>query len=400
MCAPRSRSRRHGDRQDDWSAMSTCSAIPQIRHLRPRISSVRYLPPVPVGVERLIDAHFRFLRAALAQVHEDLVFDAARGVGRELDVLVRLEGVDGLDEADRADRDQVLDVDARVFKPARDVHHQPQVVLDEQGGGLLAPGGERPNGLLLGRAVERGSRARRAHAAVLQQLQPVYRAAQRQRHPAEHRREPQRSRRRPEGHGQQCRRHGQLARPACQKPASRQIHRHGVGRAECRSRRNAPGRTAAARLAAARSSSQFQSSARTRCPDRPSWPHPPVRGQSIRAGRKKTGRNPGVGSRPVLICFPGKNGRFAVRRRASGFAGGRGRICLTASNGLSEAKRICHGAAPQRAAMRHIARAWMRSCHRKRRRSLRSVQRRRPAVILSGQQLAISISASACRRLA
>ena len=64
--------------------------------------------------------------------------------------------MDGLDEADRADRDQVLDVDARVFKPARDVHHQPQVVLDEQGGGLLAAGGERPNGLLLGRAVERG----------------------------------------------------------------------------------------------------------------------------------------------------------------------------------------------------------------------------------------------------
>ena len=114
------------------------------------------LVAVPVSVERLIDAHLRFLRAALAQVHEDLVFDAARGVGRELDVLVRLEGMDGLDEADRADRDQVLDVNARVFKPARDVHHQPQVVLDEQGSGLLAPGGERPDGPLLCLAVEWG----------------------------------------------------------------------------------------------------------------------------------------------------------------------------------------------------------------------------------------------------
>lgn len=43
-----------------------------------------------------------------------------------------------------------------VLASARDVHHQPQVVLDEQGSGLLAPGGERPDGLLLCLAVERG----------------------------------------------------------------------------------------------------------------------------------------------------------------------------------------------------------------------------------------------------
>ena len=35
------------------------------------------LVAVPVGVERLVDAHLCFLRAALAQVHEDLVFNAA-----------------------------------------------------------------------------------------------------------------------------------------------------------------------------------------------------------------------------------------------------------------------------------------------------------------------------------
>ena len=114
------------------------------------------LVAVPVGVERLVNAHLCFLGAAFAQIHEDLVFDAARGVGRKLDVLVRLEGVDGLDEPDRADRDQVLDVDAGVFKPARDVHYQPQVVLDEQGSGVLAPGGECADGLLLGLTLERG----------------------------------------------------------------------------------------------------------------------------------------------------------------------------------------------------------------------------------------------------
>ena len=90
------------------------------------------LVAVPVGVERLVDAQLRALRARLAQMHEDLVLDAAAGIGRELDVLSGVEGVDGLDQPDRADGDQILDVDAGVLEAARDEDHQAQVVLDEE----------------------------------------------------------------------------------------------------------------------------------------------------------------------------------------------------------------------------------------------------------------------------
>ena len=89
------------------------------------------LVSVPVGVERLVKADLGLLRRGLAQVHEYLIFNAARGVGRELDVLVAAVRVHCLDEPDRTDGDEVFDVDAGVFKPARDVGDKPQVVLNE-----------------------------------------------------------------------------------------------------------------------------------------------------------------------------------------------------------------------------------------------------------------------------
>ena len=65
-------------------------------------------------------------------MHEYLIFNAARGVGRELDVLVAAVRVHCLDEPDRTDGDEVFDVDAGIFKPARDVGDKPQVVLNER----------------------------------------------------------------------------------------------------------------------------------------------------------------------------------------------------------------------------------------------------------------------------
>ena len=82
-----------------------------------------------------------------AKVHQYLIFNAFRGVCRKARALVGLERVYSLyqpdrayrnkidlirlDEPDRTDGDEVFDVDAGIFKPARDVGDKPQVVLDE-----------------------------------------------------------------------------------------------------------------------------------------------------------------------------------------------------------------------------------------------------------------------------
>ena len=100
------------------------------------------LVAVPVGVDRLVERDLRLLVGDLTDVHEDLVFDAARGIGRELDIPVRPEGIDGLDEPDGADGNEVLEIDTRIFKPPRDIHDQAQVVLDERLPRRLVPGGK------------------------------------------------------------------------------------------------------------------------------------------------------------------------------------------------------------------------------------------------------------------
>ena len=48
------------------------------------------------------------------------------GVGRQLDILVGLEGVDGLYQADGADGDQILHPHPGIVEFLGDVHHQSQ----------------------------------------------------------------------------------------------------------------------------------------------------------------------------------------------------------------------------------------------------------------------------------
>ena len=65
-------------------------------------------------------------------MHQDLVFDAAGGVGRKLDLLVRVEGADGLDQTDRSDRNEILHSDARTLKALCQKDDKPQIVLDQK----------------------------------------------------------------------------------------------------------------------------------------------------------------------------------------------------------------------------------------------------------------------------
>ena len=100
--------------------------------LRAQDVGEQQLVPVPVHVERLVKRYLQPQPVGAAQVHEDLVLDAARGIGRQLDLLVRVERVDRLDQADGADGDQILDAHAGVLKLPCDVRHQAQVVLDQR----------------------------------------------------------------------------------------------------------------------------------------------------------------------------------------------------------------------------------------------------------------------------
>ena len=67
-----------------------------------------------------------------AQTHEDFVFNAAAGVGGKRGAAVGTERVDGLDQPDCADGNQIVGVAAGHGVFARDVRHQPQVMLDQR----------------------------------------------------------------------------------------------------------------------------------------------------------------------------------------------------------------------------------------------------------------------------
>jgi hypothetical protein len=61
----------------------------------------------------------------------ELADDGGRGVGRELDLPVGIEAVDGLDQADGGDLDQVVQRFTPAGEPAGQVLDQPQVPFDQ-----------------------------------------------------------------------------------------------------------------------------------------------------------------------------------------------------------------------------------------------------------------------------
>ena len=69
-------------------------------------------------------------------MHQYFVLNATGCIGGKLDILVTAVGADGLDKTDRADGYEVLQIHARIFKPAGDKYHKPQIMLNQL---LLCP---------------------------------------------------------------------------------------------------------------------------------------------------------------------------------------------------------------------------------------------------------------------
>ena len=115
------------------------------------------LVAVAVHIQRLVKAGLLAAVGGLAQVHQDLVADAAAGVGGQLDAAFRREGVHGLDQPDGADADQVLGGHTAVLVLFGKVHHQPQIVQDERIAGVCLSGGHAgQQGFFLGGGEGRG----------------------------------------------------------------------------------------------------------------------------------------------------------------------------------------------------------------------------------------------------
>ena len=104
------------------------------------------LVAVGINVQRFVNAGILPTVAAFAQIHQNFILNAAAGVGGQLDVLARLEGVDRFDEADGADGNQVLHPGRGGVELFGNVHDKTQIMGDEQvsGGGVpLGQTGER-----------------------------------------------------------------------------------------------------------------------------------------------------------------------------------------------------------------------------------------------------------------
>ena len=119
------------------------------------------LVAVPVGRKRLVDGDLATELGIFPQHHKDFVFDAPGGVCRQLDLLVRTEGLHCLDETDGADGDEILQPQPGGFELFGNVDHQAQIVDDKGlpcGGVALVQPGKNRLFLLFGERRRKGIR--------------------------------------------------------------------------------------------------------------------------------------------------------------------------------------------------------------------------------------------------
>ena len=100
-------------------------------------TEVKIIVAVPVYIQRLVNRDFHFRLVIPAQIHQYLIFNAPGSIGCQLDIFLRIEGVDRLDQSDGANGDQILHPHTGVVKFFGYVDHQTQVMFDQDGFRLI-----------------------------------------------------------------------------------------------------------------------------------------------------------------------------------------------------------------------------------------------------------------------
>ena len=93
-------------------------------HQRQRIS-------VLICIDGIVERHILSAFLVVSKIHQDLVFDTARGITGKLDVFIRIKGVDRFDQPDSADRDQIVLIGACLIILFDDMRNQTQIVFNK-----------------------------------------------------------------------------------------------------------------------------------------------------------------------------------------------------------------------------------------------------------------------------
>ena len=76
-----------------------------INHILIRSKNIRQQKfiSIPIHIQRFIYGHFQTCLIISSEIHENLILNASGSIGGQLDVLIRLKGIDGFDESDGSD---------------------------------------------------------------------------------------------------------------------------------------------------------------------------------------------------------------------------------------------------------------------------------------------------------
>ena len=115
------------------TAADFSAGVPRVQLLQQVVVHGKYVHqrqgvPIPTGLQRLGQRDLALELALGTEVHQDLIFNAPAGVGRQAHIFIRLERRDPFDQADGPNGDQVILIPGLGVVLFHNVGHQPQVV--------------------------------------------------------------------------------------------------------------------------------------------------------------------------------------------------------------------------------------------------------------------------------